>query len=603
MKQCRSCGKENRVGASFCRYCGKPIVADNNTGVHPIHDGSGEVPLEEKVTLPFIEKPVAEETIILEPEVLTPTEKPETHPRNTEEVASFETVILPISNDVGPNQGADDLQDHSIGYETLILEHEVEGQDPDLDGDISKPENKDEKPPEAQPAGYETLILKPEIENQGQVINVNHQKIRDDDGSPFLENADRSGGEPILENITTEITPLNPESVGDPLDEQVLETGADAAHPLPSGYVLQARYRVLSVLAQDDNSTLYEVEDLVRCWNCGHVHASLEEIYCGNCGAAMEQRPILQLRETSIQDISGDDEPPVGVFIEGEYRYLIALNRESKRDESPPVFQMAVGFQSDRGEVRDVDEDSLLVMQLNAVCEMGGLPSLNTFAVADGIGGTEAGEVASKIAIRTLATKCLDNIFSPELAGRTLSPDEIKTQLKDAVSSANLDILAAIEEYGTDMGCTLTMAFIRDDQAVFLNVGDSRIYLMRMGELSQITEDHSVVAKLLSQNKIQPEEVYSHEQKSVIYRSLGDKPDLEVEDSIVEVTLEPGDRMVLCCDGMWEMVPDSFIEDVLLEYFDPQAACDLLVEMANQAGGDDNISVIVVNVQTLKRFR
>jgi serine/threonine protein phosphatase PrpC len=123
-----------------------------------------------------------------------------------------------------------------------------------------------------------------------------------------------------------------------------------------------------------------------------------------------------------------------------------------------------------------------------------------------------------------------------------------------------------------------------------------------MGTLSQITQDHSIVARLLSQNLIQPEEVYTHEQKSVIYRSLGDKPDLEIDDSLFEITLEPGDRLVLCCDGLWEMVPESFMEDVLLEFFDPQAACDKLVEMANQAGGDDNISVIVVNVQTLKRF-
>jgi serine/threonine protein phosphatase PrpC len=112
-----------------------------------------------------------------------------------------------------------------------------------------------------------------------------------------------------------------------------------------------------------------------------------------------------------------------------------------------------------------------------------------------------------------------------------------------------------------------------------------------------------MVAQLLSQEQIKPEEVHAHDQKSVIYRSLGDKPQLELDDAIFNLSLEPGDRLVLCCDGLWELVPDSFFEDVLLEYFDPQAACDRLVEMANQAGGEDNISVIVVNVQALKRFR
>jgi len=603
MNQCRSCGKENRVGAKYCRYCGETMGTVSNMEIHPIHDDDGEVPLGEKATLPFTGNPGVEETIILKPDTSIPIEKPDTLPRNPGEGTPFETIILPTSSDGGSQDAADDLLDSSIGYETLILEPEIEKQPPELEEEIPKPGDDDDKTPGGHPTGYETLLVEPVIEDQDQFSNGYHNKISDDAISSFPETAEKIGGDPSFDNATIEIHNLNAKPVCISLDEQVSETGVEVSHPLPSGHVVQERFRVLRVLAQDDNSTLYEVEDLVQCWNCGHVHDSLEDIYCGNCGAAMEQKPIVQLEENCIQDISGEDELPFGAFIEGGYRYLIESKLEDKHDQSPLVYQMAVGFQSDKGNLRDVDEDSLLLMQLNAVCEMRGLPSLNIFAIADGIGGTDAGEVASKIAIRTLATKCLDHILSPELAGKTLSQEDVKSQLIDAVSSANLDILTAREVDGTDMGCTLTMAFVRDNQAVFVNVGDSRIYLMRGGELTQITEDHSMVAKLLSQNQIQPEEVYAHEQKSVIYRSLGDKPDLEVEDSIVEVTLEPGDRMVLCCDGLWEMVPDSFMEDVLLEYFNPQAACDLLVEMANQAGGDDNISVIVVNVQALKRFR
>jgi protein phosphatase len=114
--------------------------------------------------------------------------------------------------------------------------------------------------------------------------------------------------------------------------------------------------------------------------------------------------------------------------------------------------------------------------------------------------------------------------------------------------------------------------------------------MMRDGELCQITEDHSMVAKLLSLGIIQPEEVRTHESRNVIFRSLGASPDLQID--LYRISLLPDDRLLLCSDGLWEMVGDSMIEDVLLEYYEPQIACDRLVKLAIQAGGQDNISVI-----------
>jgi serine/threonine protein phosphatase PrpC len=118
---------------------------------------------------------------------------------------------------------------------------------------------------------------------------------------------------------------------------------------------------------------------------------------------------------------------------------------------------------------------------------------------------------------------------------------------------------------------------------------------MRGGTLQQVTQDHSVVANLVAAGLAQPEEVYNHERKNVIYRSLGDKPELKID--TFAFTLQPGDRLLLCCDGLWEMVHDSLIEDTLLQYPEhPQPACEALIKLANSAGGDDNISAIIIDV-------
>jgi protein phosphatase len=110
-----------------------------------------------------------------------------------------------------------------------------------------------------------------------------------------------------------------------------------------------------------------------------------------------------------------------------------------------------------------------------------------------------------------------------------------------------------------------------------------------------LTTDHSVVARMIADGQAEPEEIYTHPHRSVIYRSIGDKPLVDVDTAALP--LEPGDRLILCCDGLWEMIYDEGIEDVMMQESDPQLACDQLVKRANLAGGEDNISVIVVQVE------
>jgi protein phosphatase len=157
---------------------------------------------------------------------------------------------------------------------------------------------------------------------------------------------------------------------------------------------------------------------------------------------------------------------------------------------------------------------------------------------------------------------------------------------------ANEILLRARRSAGSDRGTTITSALILGDSCTIANVGDSRTYLLRKGRLEQITKDHSLVANLLATHMIQPEEVRSHPQRNQIYRTLGEKSPLEVD--IYERKLMNGDRLLLCSDGLWEMVLDEEIEKILLQAASPQAACDRLVEAANAAGGEDNTGVVVV---------
>lgn len=221
------------------------------------------------------------------------------------------------------------------------------------------------------------------------------------------------------------------------------------------------------------------------------------------------------------------------------------------------------------GQVRDHNEDAYLAS-----------PPL--FVVADGLGGHEAGEVASNIAIDTIKAK-----------GRHI---ETAQDLRRAVEAANAAIISgARRNLGrAGMGTTLTAARIFEGKALLAQVGDSRGYLFRSGRLAQITQDHSVVAAMVRSGSISPEEARIHPNRNVITRALGSDPGLEVD--TYEYETLPGDRWLLCSDGLYGMVDDSAIEKILSEVEDPNRAAEMLVESANDAGGSDNITVIIIDV-------
>ena len=368
---------------------------------------------------------------------------------------------------------------------------------------------------------------------------------------------------------------------------------------LGEGRLIAGRFRIIRSLSVDEGGpNLYEAEDRLTCPNCKVIQPDPNERFCLMCGAEMTARPIVKLREAEASSPPEAESRPAGEagqFQDHGLWYQIVTGDAADAAGPPTVgMQLSAAYQTHPGMVRDIDEDSILAMQLSVVCEARSAPALGFFAVADGIGGSDAGEVASRAAVRSLAEGVLRRVFAPLAGGDSLLPENLDSHLRDAIHEANRAILAIRQERNLDLGCTLTAALICGEQAIIANVGDSRTYLMRGGKLAPVTQDHSLVASLIAAGLSKPEEIYTHEKKSVIYRSLGDKPELEID--TFPLTLQPGDRLLLCCDGLWEMVRDNLIEDTLLQYPDnARYACATLIKLANSAGGEDNISVIIVD--------
>ena len=227
------------------------------------------------------------------------------------------------------------------------------------------------------------------------------------------------------------------------------------------------------------------------------------------------------------------------------------------------------GSRTDVGCLRDHNEDSLVVA-----------PPL--FAVADGMGGHAAGEVASEIAVNVLS----------ELA--PAHPDG--EALARAVEEANRAVIrAAHEGLGREgMGTTMTAAMLEGERLVIAQVGDSRAYLLHQGKLQQLTRDHSLMADMIEAGQLTPEEARTHPNRSVITRALGSDPRLHPD--IYEINVETGDRLLVCSDGLSGMVLDKDIENTLCRVHDPQRCASQLVNEAIANGGHDNVTVIVADV-------
>lgn len=315
------------------------------------------------------------------------------------------------------------------------------------------------------------------------------------------------------------------------------------------------------------------------------------------------------------------------------------------------ALRLIAAAKTDVGQQREQNEDSCFAQTVEEDGQSYGL-----YIVADGMGGYHAGEVASKIAVEKLS-ESLTPLLGPQShqptqplrathppitsagtsADTSAATDETQAdvtsdspidaaeantpadsardpgenatrplaetladhyyteRLREAVKQCSRDVVAygLAHKEARGLGSTVTAALVIEEQAFVANVGDSRTYLYRGGALQRLTRDHSLVERLVEAGQIQPEDVYDHPSRNLVYRSLG-AGHAEVDVDIFVVTLQAGDALLLCSDGLWEMVHDPEMTSILSEVEDPTAAADVLIERANQNGGEDNITAVLV---------
>ncbi|HSF82682.1 MAG TPA: PP2C family serine/threonine-protein phosphatase [Anaerolineales bacterium] len=270
------------------------------------------------------------------------------------------------------------------------------------------------------------------------------------------------------------------------------------------------------------------------------------------------------------------------------------LSAEAQRVKDNQSFdppQLIVGCSQSVGQQREHNEDSLFTLATTLTSDYSNIP-FGLFMVADGMGGHQYGELASGIAIRTMAAYIVNKLYTPLLSVKPTSPEEsLQEIMQKGIYEAHRTILHSTPGGGT----TLTAALILGKQLTIAHVGDSRAYLVGPnGSLEALTRDHSLVNRLVELGQITTAEAAVHPQRNVLYRALGQG---EPFDPDMRTTQLPEEGyLLLCSDGLWGVVPEAEINHIVTHTPNPELACKKLVEAANAAGGPDNITAVLVRL-------
>jgi PPM family protein phosphatase len=244
------------------------------------------------------------------------------------------------------------------------------------------------------------------------------------------------------------------------------------------------------------------------------------------------------------------------------------------------------GARSDRGRARENNEDSFRLA-----------PELGLFVLSDGMGGMASGEVASRLAVDTVIEHCFaaaENLALPleglHIPGASAAGDRLASAIR--LANAQVRKAAAGNPLQQGMGATIVAVQLKDDRLIVAHVGDSRAYRLRQGELEQLTEDHSFVAEQVRRGMMTRHEAEQSKLQNVLLRALGPEPEVLVE--VNEELLQDDDALLLCSDGLTKELSTAQISGVLSDAEDAEETAGRLVDLANEAGGSDNITVIVI---------
>ncbi len=417
-----------------------------------------------------------------------------------------------------------------------------------------------------------------------------------------------TGPEAVPEQVNIPETTSNTNTVQEASNGSSQEQATTAFPLLAVGALVDGRYEINQVISDSAEEHTYAVTDhqgYQQCWNCGSKENAVGDEFCNDCGAELLNAPYI-MHEYPAENGDGDARVLQGsianTLVYQGHTYVIE-QPQAAQISAPNGVHLLASSDSDAGTVRrsEANEDSTLTLLFERVHESISAPT-GIFIVADGMGGHANGQGASRATIALISERIVRELIMPPLsaeksgeASNTLDEEALLTLLHGSIEDANGTLCQINQRDKTDMGSTLTGFMMVGDHAYIFNVGDSRTYMLRDEKLYQLTNDHSLVGQLVAGGLIEPDDVYTHPQRNQIFRSIGDKPNVQID--LFKQQVHPGDILLSCSDGLWEMVRDPQITEILNQASDPQTACKHLIEAANANGGEDNVSAVVVFVR------
>lgn len=253
--------------------------------------------------------------------------------------------------------------------------------------------------------------------------------------------------------------------------------------------------------------------------------------------------------------------------------------------------QLLVGYSQSIGKQRDHNEDALFSMT-TSITSGDEISEFGLYIIADGMGGHQHGEIASELAIRSLSGYVIRKVFTPIFSSKPSQPQD---SLQEIMREGMLEAHRSISRQAPGSGTTMTSVLLIGDQITIAHVGDSRAYAIKQnGEIQCLTRDHSLVNRLLELGQLTADEAANHPQRNVLYRALGQGESFEPD--VQNLHINQTRFLLICSDGLWGSVSDSNIVKIIHDSENPDQACQKLVDAANDAGGPDNISTILIKI-------